>query len=86
MQETYIEDLVGDSFLKKKGLTDKDKESLFITEECGIDEIKSSRFLGLLFSANWCPPCKCFLTILKDFYSEVNIDSKNCEIIYMPMD
>ena len=74
MQGTRIEDLVGTFFLKKKGLTDKDRESLFITEDCGIEEIKAPKFLGILFSANWCPPCKCFLSMLKDFYSDVNID------------
>ena len=55
--ENNIEDLVGNSFLKKKGLTDKDKETLFLTEDCGIEEVKNSQFLGLLFSAHWCPPC-----------------------------
>ena len=84
--EINIEDLVGSVFYKKKGHNDKDKESLFNIDDCGIDEIKNASFLGLLFSANWCPPCKCFLSILKDFYSEVNIDKKKCEILYVPTD
>ena len=86
MDSTNIEELVGRTFLKKKGHNDKDRETLFLTEECGIDEIKSAGFLGLLFSSSWCPPCKTFLGILKDFYNEVNIDSKKCEILYVPMD
>ena len=59
--ETTIDDLIGKSFLKKKGLTDKDKETQFYTEECGVEEVKNAQFLGLLFSANSCPPCKTFL-------------------------
>ena len=58
--ETDIADLIGTTFLKKKGLTDKDKETQLYVEECGLEEVKNSQFLGLLFTANWCPPCKCF--------------------------
>ena len=84
--ENTIEDLVGQTFYKKKGHNDKDRESQFNVDDCGVDEIKSASFLGLLFSANWCPPCKNFLSILKEFYSEVNIDNKKCEILYVPTD
>ena len=84
--ETVIEDLVGTSFLRKKGHNDRDRESFFNTEECGIDEIKQAGFLGLLFSANWCPPCKTFLKILKDFYNECNIGKKKFEVLYIPTD
>lgn len=57
-----------------------------MTEDCGIEEIKAAKFVAILFSANWCPPCKNFLTVLKDFYNEVNAEQKNCEILYVPMD
>ncbi len=57
-----------------------------LTEECTIDDIKESQFLGLLFSAHWGPPCRTFLSILKDFYSEVNIDEKKCEVLFLSMD
>ena len=78
--------MIGNTFLKKRGHNDKDRETLFANEECDTDEIKNASFLGILFSANWCPPCKSFLNILKDFYSEVNIDKKKCEILYVPSD
>jgi thiol-disulfide isomerase/thioredoxin len=82
-----IEELVGNSFLKKKGLTEKDKETTFNTEECGVEEFKNThKYLALLFCAGWCPPCKTFLGLLKEFYSEVNIDSKQCEVLYVPLD
>jgi hypothetical protein len=40
--ETNIEDLIGRSFYKKKGLTEKDKETLFLVEECTLEEVKSA--------------------------------------------
>lgn len=42
MQELRIEDLVGTYFLKKKGLNEKDKENVFSTEECGLEEVKNA--------------------------------------------
>ena len=84
--ENNIEALIGSAFIKKKGHNDKDKETLFQIEDCTLEEIKDSSFIGLLFSAGYCPPCKTFLTILKEFYNEVNIDKKKCEILYVPFD
>lgn len=40
----------------------------------------------LFFSAGWCPPCEQFLQVIKDFYSEVNIDQKTIEVIYVSSD
>lgn len=81
-----IETLIGTSFLKKRSHNEKDKESMHHTDDCSIEEIKNASFVGLLFSSGWCPPCKTFLNILKDFYNEVNIDKKKCEVVYVPMD
>ena len=82
-----IEQLVGSSFLRKKGHSEKDRETLFHVEECGVEDFKHThRYLGLLFSASWCPPCKSFLSILKEFYSEVNVDSKQFEVLYVSLD
>lgn len=82
-----IENLVGTVFYKKKGHSEKDRETQYHVEECGVDEFKHThKFLALLFCAGWCPPCKTFIQILKEFYSEVNIDAKQCEVMYVPMD
>ena len=37
--ETSLENLIGNRFYKKKGLTDKDKETLCQFEDCFIEEI-----------------------------------------------
>ena len=71
---------------KKSTLNEKERESSYQTEECSIEEVRQAKYLGLFFSSEWCPPCKNFLNMLKDFYSEVNIDGKECEIMYVSMD
>ena len=73
--------------MKKKGHSEKDRETMFHVEECTVEEFKSThKYLALLFCAGWCPPCKTFLGLLKEFYSEVNVDSKQCEVLYVPFD
>ena len=32
------------------------------------EETKSKSVFGIYFSAHWCPPCRRFTQILKDFY------------------
>ena len=87
MDANTIESVVGRKFLRKKShLGEKEKETLYNVEECGTDEFLGAKFLLLFFSANWCPPCEHFLQVLKDFYNEVNIDSKNVEVIYVSSD
>ena len=82
-----IEALVGTTLFKKKGHSEKDRETLYHVEECSPDEFKNThKYLAILFSAQWCAPCKTFLSMLKEFYSEVNIDSKQCEVLFVSLD
>ena len=37
--ETSLDSLIGTKFYRKRGLTDKDKETLFQVEDCYIDDI-----------------------------------------------
>ena len=37
--ETSLENLIGTKFYRKKGLTDKDKETQFSVEDCYIDDV-----------------------------------------------
>ena len=54
-----IEAVVGSRLLRKKvGLSDRDREALFIVEECSVDEFKNTHnYVAIFFSASWCPPC-----------------------------
>jgi len=48
---------------------------------------KDVKFIGLLFSADYTPPCKSFVKkYLIPFYKEVNDESRQIEIIYISLD
>jgi thiol-disulfide isomerase/thioredoxin len=84
---TSIDQVVGKKFLRKKSyLCEKERENFYIVEECGIDEFSDCKFVLLFFSGGWCAPCEQFAQVLKDFYSEVNIDGKLIEVIYVGSD
>ena len=75
MESTRVDQAVGERFLKKRSnLGEKERESVYAVEDCKIEEFSGAKFVLLFFSAGWCPPCEQFLQVLKDFYSEVNID------------
>ena len=80
--------VLGSKLLRKKtGLSDRDRESLYLVEECSVEEIKHThKYIALFFSASWCPPCQTFVRLLKEFYAEVNIESKLCEVVYVSLD
>ena len=69
---TVLEGL-GNNFLGKNG----DVDSSFL---------KTNKFVGLYFSAHWCPPCRGFTPQLVQFYNEVNKTEKNLEIVFVTCD
>ncbi len=87
-ETSTIEQVIGKKYLRKKTiLGEKERESLYVVEECNTDEYAGCKFVLLLFSAGWCPPCEQFLQVLKDFYSEVNrVDKKVIEVFYVSQD
>eukprot|EP01017_Pseudomicrothorax_dubius_P010864 TRINITY_DN13946_c0_g4_i6.p1 TRINITY_DN13946_c0_g4~~TRINITY_DN13946_c0_g4_i6.p1 ORF type:complete len:143 (+),score=29.73 TRINITY_DN13946_c0_g4_i6:377-805(+) len=68
-----MENSIGKTFLSKDGETDD-------------TSIKNSKVVCLYFAAKWCPPCRAFTPILVDFYNDVNLDSRQLEIIYVSRD
>ena len=75
MDKSKIEDVIGNKFLRKNSkLSEKDRESLYMVEECGLEEFTGAKYVLLFFSAEWCPPCNQFVQVLKDFYNEVNLE------------
>jgi len=71
---TFFEAL-GDEFLKG---TDG--------ETVSIDEVREgSKYIGLYFSAHWCPPCRGFTPALIKAYSE-HLKAKGLEIIFVSSD
>lgn len=49
--------------------------------------LKNKNLVAIYFSADWCPPCKEFAPLLKEFYSIVTKNNKNdLEIVYASSD
>lgn len=48
--------------------------------------LKANKVVGLYFSCSWSPLCQAFTTILIDFYSEINIQEKQFEIVLVTRD
>jgi nucleoredoxin len=68
-----IEDLLGPELLKDAAGNKSTTKSL----------LAGKQFVLLYFSASWCPPCKAFTPVLKDFYQA---HKKNIEIVYLSSD
>ena len=47
---------------------------------------KDAPFLGVYFSAHWCPPCRGFTPKLKNFYEVANKEKKQLEIVFVSSD
>jgi nucleoredoxin len=53
------------------------------TKRKTADVLKGKTFVGLYFSANWCPPCKAFSPVLKQFYE---LTKNDVEVVYVSSD
>ena len=47
---------------------------------------KDAQFLGVYFSAHWCPPCRGFTPKLVNFYEVANKEKKQIEIVFVSSD
>ena len=47
---------------------------------------KDAPFLGVYFSAHWCPPCRGFTPKLINFYEVANKEKKQIEIVFVSAD
>ena len=83
---TRLQDLIGDRFIQKCGNSEREREETSLTETATIDKLDGIKFVGLFFSADWCPPCKHMLQPLKNFYTDVNLQERTFEIILVSSD
>ena len=56
--DTSIDKIIGTSFIQKCGQTEREREETSLTEAASIDNLQGLKYVGLFFSAEWCPPCK----------------------------
>lgn len=84
----WYEDLFGDS-LYMWGRTKDGKTETAIYQVSIQDLLNSKRYIGVYFSASWCPPCRKFTPELSKFYVEKYTNSKDkqdLEIIWVSSD
>lgn len=56
------------------------------TELIETSVLKTNKLVALYFSASWSPYCQAFTPILIDFYSEINAEEKQFEVILVSRD
>jgi len=54
-------------------------------ETVDLKGLKASKYIGLYFSAHWCPPCQRFTPKLAEAYKE-HLKGKGCEIVFVSSD
>jgi len=53
--------------------------------EVPVSDLQNKEYVGIYFSAHWCPPCKLFTPKLADFYKSQH-QAKNFEIVFVSSD
>ena len=79
-------EVIGNKFLAKKGTTERERETNTATEEVTAEYFEGCKYIGLLFSADWCAPCHTMLPLVRNFYTDINLDERQFEIILVPND
>uniref|UniRef100_A0A0R3RN59 Thioredoxin domain-containing protein n=1 Tax=Elaeophora elaphi TaxID=1147741 RepID=A0A0R3RN59_9BILA len=54
------------------------------TVKKGSEALANKKVVALYFSAHWCPQCRQFTPILKEFYEE--LDNDQFEIVFVSLD
>jgi thiol-disulfide isomerase/thioredoxin len=81
-----LPDVLGNKFISFRGSTEREKEESGQTEEVNCDYFDGVRFVGLFFSAGFSSPCKIMMKTLKNFYSDINLEQRQFEVLQVPFD
>lgn len=84
--KTKLSEFIGDKFVNKRGLTERDREETYLTEEISIDYFEPVKFVALFFSIGNAAPCKIMLRFLRNYYSDINLEQRQFEVLVVPMD
>ena len=52
----------------------------------GADALAGKKVIGVYFSAHWCPPCRMFTPVLKDFYEALLELGCELEMVFVSSD
>jgi len=52
----------------------------------GADALAGKKVVGIYFSAHWCPPCRTFTPVLKDFYEALVEQGCELEMVFVSSD
>jgi len=83
---TKLHEIIGNKFLAKKGATERERETTAQMEEVTAEYFEGTKYIGLLFSAEVCAPCHTMLKLVRNFYSDINLDERQFELILVPAD
>lgn len=81
-----LSEVLGSSFLAKKGATEREREIATQTEEVGCEYFEGCRYIGLVFSADWCAPCHTMMQLLRNFYTDINLEERQFEVLLISAD
>ena len=73
---TKLHEIIGNKFLAKKGLTERERETNAQTEEVTAEYFEGTKYVGLLFSADCAAPCHTMLKLVRNFYTDINLDER----------
>lgn len=88
-RETFMSDPEGEKFPWRPPTLEECLGSSFIKNDGTSVPVSAidNKYVALMFSASWCPPCKAFtVPVLKPCYEKAIADGCNWEIIYVPSD
>jgi thiol-disulfide isomerase/thioredoxin len=83
---TKLFEEIGNKFLAKKGSNERERECSQTFEEVTAEFFEGTKYIGLLFSADWCAPCHTMMPLLRNFYTDINLDERLFEVILVSND
>lgn len=81
-----LHEVIGNKFVAKKGQNERERELTTAVEEVTAEYFEGCRYVGLLFSAEAYAPCHTMLKLVRNFYSDINLDERLFELVLVPGD
>ncbi|XP_033737925.1 nucleoredoxin-like protein 2 [Pecten maximus] len=88
-EENNVKEEISEQIPDKESETkDPDVASNTAVKSGRVEALKAldKKLVGLYFSAGWCPPCRQFTPLLKDFYEETQRRNSPFEVVFISCD